>query len=129
MNFIDKVWEKQRTFELWLKDCWKRVKKHRKAKISNKTLVPIEDVVWLRNGLIAIAMFCFVPAVINVFTHWFDWVNPCQEYIAMGLWCEYSRPWFAGLHVYGWAFVMMLGFFGLVVDFCVYKRKGDSLFF
>jgi hypothetical protein len=78
-----------------------------------------------------IALLCFIPAVIQVFTGWFDWSSPCYDQFGTRyLFCEENRPWFAGLHVYGWFLFAGLGAFAMFVDYCIYKRsKKDTIFF
>ena len=132
MGFIDKAWQKQELFEIWLKKRWKRVKERRKQKLKGKTLVPLDDVVWLRNGLFYVAIGCLIPGVINVFTHWFDFEDsPCISQFGMRIpYCEDPpKPIWAGLEVYGWFLFIFIGGCALFVDYCVYKRGGEAVFF
>ena len=131
-GFIEKAWERQERFEFWLEEAWKRVKKRRRRKIAGKTLVPLDDVVWLRNGLFYISIGCLFPGVINVFTHWFDFEeSPCYTNYGVRIpYCEDPpKPIWAGLEVYGWFLFIFIGGCALFVDFCVYKRGGEAVFF
>ena len=126
--FIDKAWEKQRACELWFEEAWKHRLERRRARFKDVDLPDIKSVVALRNGLFAIAVLCLVPAGIQVFTGCFDWINPCEGF-EFAKYCSYDRPWWAGLHIYGWFLFIGLVLFGFLVDYCVYKRKEKSLFF
>jgi hypothetical protein len=111
----------------WAKRRWKRAVERRKAKFRDVVPPPLKDVVALRNVLLIAIFISLCFPMINVYTHWFDFKNPCEMYQAMGMMCEYPRPWYAGLDVYGWAFASMLALFAGLIDYIIYRRGGASI--
>jgi len=44
----------------------------------------------------------------------------------LGCYCEYNRPWYAGLEVYGWILAGFFALFAGVFDYSIWKRGGKS---
>lgn len=122
---LEKAWIRQKDLELWLRKALEQRKAKRKEKAKDLDLPDVEDVEKLRTALFVIAILFLILPIVQAYTHCFDYENPCEDFTYVK--CEYDRPWWAGLEVYGWFLSALLGGFGMLVDFIVFKRDGNSL--
>lgn len=124
---LRRAWDYQEKLEKKAEDWRIRRSKRRKAKRKE---IPLPDLVSMRKGrfwLFIAALTCLVPGVINIWTGWFDYEPNCLTQWGMEIpYCTSTRPWYAGLEVYGWFFFLMIIVYVGVFDYCIYKRFGKD---
>jgi len=128
-KFLDKSWKVQESFELRLKNTWRRALERRRKKLEGRELPELKDMLDVRNGLLIAIFICLLLPNINVFTHWFDFEDsPCYDRYGIHYsFCDDPpKPWYAGLDVYGTLLSAVLGLFAFIFDYSIWKRFGPE---